>query len=190
MREIRQSGSEGGGGGASPYPYSGGRMPRRMAGTSPATTVAMGWRTDRHESPSARSCMRLTFRVMKRDNFSCRVRCYMSITSRRGASVARQSRKPANPVRAVQPRQTRRHVGIIGLWRRYSAHHRRSWAATPGFRRLDRHECRAQCRDFAEARVEWRHHARQHRPGRKEDRALARTNREARLRDQCCQLCR
>ena len=39
MREIRQSGSEGGGGGASPYPYSRGTLPRRMAGTSPAMTV-------------------------------------------------------------------------------------------------------------------------------------------------------
>ena len=34
MREIRQSGSEGGGGGASPYPYSSSRVPRPMAGTS------------------------------------------------------------------------------------------------------------------------------------------------------------
>jgi hypothetical protein len=33
MREIRQSGSEGGGGGASPYPYSRGTLPLQMAGT-------------------------------------------------------------------------------------------------------------------------------------------------------------
>ena len=39
MREIRQSGSEGGGGGASPYPYSSGRVPRPMAGPSAAMTV-------------------------------------------------------------------------------------------------------------------------------------------------------
>ena len=39
MREIRQSGSEGGGGGASPYPYTAGDVPRQMAGTSPAMTA-------------------------------------------------------------------------------------------------------------------------------------------------------
>ena len=38
MREIRQSGSEGGGG-DSPYPYRSGRVPRLVAGTSPAMTV-------------------------------------------------------------------------------------------------------------------------------------------------------
>ena len=43
MREIRQSGSEGGGGGASPYPYSRGTLPLRMAGTSPAMTVRAGF---------------------------------------------------------------------------------------------------------------------------------------------------
>ena len=39
MREIRQSGSEGGGGGASPYPYCTGTAVARMAGSSPAMTV-------------------------------------------------------------------------------------------------------------------------------------------------------
>ena len=39
MREIRQSGSEGGGGGAFPTPIVAGTLPRRMAGTSPAMTV-------------------------------------------------------------------------------------------------------------------------------------------------------
>ena len=39
MREIRQSGSEGGGGGASPYPYRRDTVPQPMAGTSPAMTV-------------------------------------------------------------------------------------------------------------------------------------------------------
>jgi hypothetical protein len=43
MREIRQSGSEGGGGYASPYPYCSGTLPQRMAGTSPAMT----WASDR-----------------------------------------------------------------------------------------------------------------------------------------------
>ena len=35
MREIRQSGSEGGGGGASPYPYTTDTVPLLMAGTGP-----------------------------------------------------------------------------------------------------------------------------------------------------------
>jgi hypothetical protein len=39
MREIRQSGSEGGGGGAPPYPYPTSSVLRRMVGTSPAMTV-------------------------------------------------------------------------------------------------------------------------------------------------------
>ena len=38
MRENRQSGSEGGGGGVSPYPYRRGTLPVVMAGTSPAMT--------------------------------------------------------------------------------------------------------------------------------------------------------
>jgi hypothetical protein len=38
MREIRQSGSEGGGGGASPYPYHRGKVLAEMAGTGPAMT--------------------------------------------------------------------------------------------------------------------------------------------------------
>ena len=46
MREIRQSGSEGGGGGASPYPYSSGTVPRRMAGTSPAMTVKVNFKCE------------------------------------------------------------------------------------------------------------------------------------------------
>ncbi len=38
MRENRQSGSEGGGGGVSPYPYCSGTLPGVMARTSPAMT--------------------------------------------------------------------------------------------------------------------------------------------------------
>ncbi len=41
MREIRKSGSEGGGVGTTdaPYPYRHGTVPRRMAGTGPVTTM-------------------------------------------------------------------------------------------------------------------------------------------------------
>jgi hypothetical protein len=42
MREIRQSGSEGGGGYASPYPYTTRTVPRRMAGTDPRITSGDG----------------------------------------------------------------------------------------------------------------------------------------------------
>ena len=64
MREIRQSGSEGGGGGTtvSPYPYPTSTVPRPMAGTSPAmTTRGCGPKPtcDPHQGRSTTSSRRL-----------------------------------------------------------------------------------------------------------------------------------